>query len=140
MTAVGVVMSSDFSGEDCPETAWRLMETELKAAGTIPATTPAMQSYRACDNDHLCQRILNSNHRPCHISKYVFDRVPPPAHTHIAPMLQDIAPGKRGSEADRERAACLDIIHNYFRRKINRHNTRHALAIWRRDCPILMKV
>eukprot|EP00974_Lingulodinium_polyedra_P059043 5685509-Lingulodinium_polyedra.AAC.1 len=105
MTAAGIVLSTDFSGEGCAETAWRIMEYELKAAGMIAPTTPAMQHYRACDNDKLCQRVLNSNHRPCHLFSDVMERMPFPARKHVDSLRPQIKAGKRGSLENMERAA-----------------------------------
>jgi hypothetical protein len=87
----GYVLHTDFSGKQCPETAYRMMGVAMQEAGwPVPAWQDWLVSWRACDNDKRCQEImLSSKHRTEHILPEIASRLPAKLQRDIT-MLRPI--------------------------------------------------
>jgi hypothetical protein len=94
----GLVLHTDFSGKQCPETVFRMQERAFAHEGfQLPAKF--VSSWRSCDNARLCQKVMcNSAAPPLHVFQDLFCRLPPAHQKQVAAMRPPPLPRKPSPE------------------------------------------
>lgn len=124
----GVVLHSDFSGVQGPETLLRMQVQALRQCGLdLPG---AITVWRACDNDPLCQRIgVSGPNPPQHFFAGLLERLPP---EHQAAVKQLDPPLRKQTKASLDVEASAEVF-----RRIDEHLVHNAASCygWARRSP-----
>ncbi len=129
--ADGVVVSTDYSGQQTPEFVLRYVWNACAEQG-IQMPRHSLRFYRACDVSRVCQQVMLTNQVSEHIFGELVERVPA-AHAEALRRLQpkSSANADEAGQAYREVAAYL---HEHRAECFNGESCSHCLVHKGQEC------
>ena len=103
---MGVILHSDFSGKQCPETMFRMMsvamaDRELPLPNRLsPLPWGWFVAWRACDIDPTCQMIMRFSEAACmseHLFHGMVERLPPQYQNKVPQSVRAVGTEEDGS-------------------------------------------